>query len=269
MMLADQGADVIKAESPNGDMMREYGARHRGMSASFLSCNRGKRSLCVDFKSEGGLKFVRRLVATADVLVQNFRPGAVDRMGLGEDVVRKLSPDIIFISISGFGETGPYAHRKDYDPVIQALSGLAEIQTDRETGRPRIVRTVVPDKTTALSAAQAITSALFACERRGLIHRGEALQMMIGGPKGHVDHRQTLEIMPDRKLVGHAHAAVKLHGPLSDELSGASGVELRRAGRLRADRRRTRHRRGRAFHQRRCQFLFHKHVDGGVLQNLK
>ncbi len=167
MMLADQGADVIKIEPPRGDIMRHTGTRHRGMSASFLSCNRSKRSLCVDLKTAAGLDIVRKLVATADVLVQNFRPGAIERMGLGEDVARALRPDIIFVSISGFGEDGPYAHQRVYDGVIQALSGLAEIQADRDTGRPRMVRTIVPDKTTALTAAQAITAALFARERTG------------------------------------------------------------------------------------------------------
>ena len=88
-------------------------------------------------------------------------------MGLGENAVREINPDIIYVSISGFGETGPYAHKRVYDPVIQALSGLAAIQKDAETGRPRMVRTIVPDKTTAVTAAQAITAALFARERSG------------------------------------------------------------------------------------------------------
>ncbi len=167
MMLADQGADVIKIESPSGDIMRRTGHEHRGMSASFLSCNRSKRSLAVDLKTGHGLAIVRKLAATADVLVQNFRPGAIERMGLGEDAVRALRPDIIFVSISGFGETGPYAHQRVYDGVIQALCGLNEIQADRDTGRPRMVRTIIPDKTTSVTAAQAITAALFARERSG------------------------------------------------------------------------------------------------------
>ena len=147
--------------------MRQYGVVHRGMSAAFLSCNRSKRSLCVDLKTADGLAIVRKLAATADVLVQNFRPGAIERMGLGEGVVRELNPGIVFVSISGFGESGPYAHQRVYDSVIQALSGLCDIQTDNETGRPHMVRTVVPDKTTSLTAAQAITAALFARERTG------------------------------------------------------------------------------------------------------
>lgn len=167
MMLADQGADVIKIESPRGDHMRHVGSMNKGMSASFLSCNRSKRSLALDIKRPEGLAAVRKLVATADVLVQNFRPGAIERMGLGEDVVRKIRPDIIFVSISGFGESGPYSGQRVYDPVIQALCGLADVQTDYATGRPRMVRTIIPDKTTAVAAAQAITAALFARAQTG------------------------------------------------------------------------------------------------------
>jgi crotonobetainyl-CoA:carnitine CoA-transferase CaiB-like acyl-CoA transferase len=167
MLLADQGADVIKIEPPAGDLMRHYGSMRKGMSSSFLSNNHGKRSLTVDIKAPEGLEIMLKLAATADVLVQNFRPGAIERMGLGEDVVRKVRPDIIYVSISGFGEHGPYAMQRVYDPVIQALCGLAEIQADRETGQPRMVRTVIPDKTTAVTAAQAITAALFARERTG------------------------------------------------------------------------------------------------------
>lgn len=167
MMLADQGAEVIKIEAPRGEFMRHAGLKHEGMSASFLSCNRGKKSLSVDLKTETGLDIVKQLVKTADVLVQNFRPGAIERMGLGEDVVRELSPKIIFVSISGFGETGPYSKQRVYDPIIQALCGLADIQADRQTGEPRMVRTIIPDKTTSVTAAQAITAALLARERTG------------------------------------------------------------------------------------------------------
>ena len=137
------------------------------MSSSFLSNNHGKRSLAVDLKAPAGLEIVRRLAATADVLLQNFRPGAIERMGLGEATVRAIKPDIVFVSISGFGERGPYADQRVYDPVIQAVSGLAEIQADRPSGHPRMVRTTIPDMTTAVTAAQAITAALFARERTG------------------------------------------------------------------------------------------------------
>jgi crotonobetainyl-CoA:carnitine CoA-transferase CaiB-like acyl-CoA transferase len=168
MMLGDQGAEVIKIESPAGDLMRRLAFGRNGISASFLSCNRNKRSLAIDMKSPDGLQIVKKLIASADVLMHNFRPGAAERLVVGEDAVRAIRSDIIYVSISGFGESGPYANQRAYDPIIQALSGLAEIQRDRDTGRPRMVRTIIADYTTALTAAQAITAALFARQRAGL-----------------------------------------------------------------------------------------------------
>jgi len=167
MMLADQGAEVIKIEPPRGELMRHLSQSRNGMSAFFLCCNRNKRSLAIDLKTAEGLEIVNKLIATADVLVHNFRPGAAERVGIGEPAVRAVRGDIVYVSINGYGERGPYAGQRAYDPVIQALSGLAEIQRDRDTGRPRMVRTIVADNTTALTAAQAITAALFARERSG------------------------------------------------------------------------------------------------------
>ncbi len=167
MMLAEQGADVIKVESPHGDLMRHFSRGRNGMNAFFLCCNRNKRSLTVDLKSAGGLEVIKKLIATAQVFVHNFRPGIAERMGLGEEVVRPIRRDIIYVSITGYGTKGPYANQRAYDPVIQAMSGLADVQRDRDTGRPRMVRTIIADYTTALTAAQAITAALFARERSG------------------------------------------------------------------------------------------------------
>ena len=107
MILADQGADVIKIESPAGDHMRRVGTKHKGMTSSFLTCNRGKRSMCVDVKQSKGLALVLELVKSADVLVQNFRPGVIERMGLGEDRVRELKPDIIYLSSVDSAKTVP------------------------------------------------------------------------------------------------------------------------------------------------------------------
>jgi crotonobetainyl-CoA:carnitine CoA-transferase CaiB-like acyl-CoA transferase len=174
MMLGDQGADVIKIERPGGGDITRGITGDAGLAPLFLVANRNKRSLALDLKDARGLAIVRRLVAGAAVFVQNFRPGAIERMGLGEDALRRVRPDLVYVSISGFGETGPYAHKRVYDPVIQALSGLAAIQGDRVSGRPRMVRTIVPDKLTALTAAQAITAALFARERTG---RGQHLRL--------------------------------------------------------------------------------------------
>ncbi len=167
MILADHGADVIKVEPPgSGDLTRALGGARRGMAPLFATTNRNKRSVAIDLKDRRGRELLEHLVAGADLFVQNFRPGTAERMGIGEDALRRVRPDLVYVSISGFGESGPYAHKRVYDPVIQALSGLAAIQGDG-TGRPRMLRLIVPDKVTALTAAQAMTAALLARERSG------------------------------------------------------------------------------------------------------
>ncbi len=168
MILADQGADVIKVENPNGgDFSRELAIRRGGFSATFLNNNRNKRSVALDLKTPDGLAALLQLLADADVIVQNFRPGVAERMGLGEAVVRKVAPEIIYVSIFGFGEAGPYAHKPVFDPLIQALSGLATVQAGSDETRPRLIRTFLPDKLTGEKAAQAITAALLSRERTG------------------------------------------------------------------------------------------------------
>jgi crotonobetainyl-CoA:carnitine CoA-transferase CaiB-like acyl-CoA transferase len=166
MILADQGADVIKIEPPAGDIAR-HTAGDSEFSAMFVSANRGKRSIALDLKQPPALEALLRLIADADVLVQNFRPGTMARLGLDEPAVRAQNPGLIYVSISGVGETGPYVKKRVYDPVIQSLSGLADLQADQETGRPRMIRTIVADKTTAVYAAQAICAALVARGRTG------------------------------------------------------------------------------------------------------
>ena len=165
MMLADQGADVIKVEALSGEQMRHIGPPHNGVPSAFFSCNRGKRSLALDLKSDDGKAVLRKLADQADVFVQNFRPGAIDRMGFGEAELRRTNPGLIYTSISGFGTKGPYKDARVYDPVIQALSGATDIQADRATGRPQMFRIIIADKVMSLTAAQAITAALFARER--------------------------------------------------------------------------------------------------------
>ncbi|MCA9505689.1 MAG: CoA transferase [Spirochaetaceae bacterium] len=167
-LLADQGADVIKVESPGvGDLVRRLGVSKEGITATFATTNRNKRSIVLDLKQAHDREAFERLVATADVVVQNFRPGVAERMGIGEPDLRRLRPDLVYVSISGFGETGPYAHKRVYDPIVQALSGLATIQGNRGAGRPAMCRLIIPDKITAITAAQAITAALLARERTG------------------------------------------------------------------------------------------------------
>jgi len=168
MILADQGADVIKVEPPQGgDHTRASANRNGGFSASFLNNNRNKRSIALDLKTAAARQAVLKLAATADVFIQNFRPGVVERMGLDEAAVRAVAPGIVYVSISGFGERGPYAAKPAYDPVVQALSSLATIQAGSDTERPRLVRTILPDKLTAVTASQAITAALLHRARTG------------------------------------------------------------------------------------------------------
>ncbi len=163
MMLADQGADVVKVESPGlGDIMRFLGTSKGGMTGIFANNNRGKRSIVVDLKKPEGVDVVRALVADADVVIQNFRPGAMERLGLGYDDVVAINENVIYLSISGFGPDGPHSHRRVYDNVIQAASGLASVQTDPTTGTPALFRTLICDKVTSYTAAQAITAALYA-----------------------------------------------------------------------------------------------------------
>jgi crotonobetainyl-CoA:carnitine CoA-transferase CaiB-like acyl-CoA transferase len=167
-ILADQGADVIKVESPRGDEMRYIGNQRNGVPAAFFSCNRGKRSICLDLKQEAAKAPLEALIRQSDVFMQNFRPGAMARMGFSETRVRELNPNIIYVSISGFGDDGPYSDQRVYDPVIQALTGATDIQADRATGTPKMFRIIIADKVTAVSAAQAISAALFARERQGI-----------------------------------------------------------------------------------------------------
>lgn len=166
-MLADQGAGVIKVEPLHGEQMRFLGPPLNGLPPTFFSCNRGKESIALDLKSEAGRKILWQLIEAADVLLQNFRPGAMDRMGFGEEVVRARNERIVYVSISGFGDDGPYAGQRVYDPVIQALSGATDIQANRQTRDPEMFRVIIADKVAALTAAQAISSALYHRMRTG------------------------------------------------------------------------------------------------------
>ena len=165
MILADQGAEVIKVEPLAGDQLRHMAATHNGVNAPFYSCNRGKKSLAIDLKSKEGKEILNKLVEQSDVFMQNFRPGTIERMGFGYEELKKINPKLIFLSISGFGNKGPYAQSRVYDPVIQALSGATDIQADRDTGTPKMFRIVVADKVTSLTASQAVSSALYAREK--------------------------------------------------------------------------------------------------------
>ena len=163
MVLADQGADVIKVEPPGwGDGVRYLGASHNGVSAIFCMINRNKRSIAINWKVPAGAELVRKLAHGSDVLLQNYRPGKMERAGLGFDALREEAPELIYVSINGMGETGPYATQKVYDYVIQGITGVTDAQG---VDAPAMIRTIVYDKVTSLTVAQGITAALLARER--------------------------------------------------------------------------------------------------------
>jgi len=161
-LLADQGAEVIKVEPLGiGDLARWLGPNRNGIGAMYAAVNRNKRSIALNLKDDRGKQVLRDLVRDADVFVQNFRPGAIQRMGFGYDDLKALNPGLIYVSMSGFGQDGPYAKRRVYDPVVQAVSGFADSQANA-AGEPQLIQSIVCDKVTGLTAAQAITAALFA-----------------------------------------------------------------------------------------------------------
>jgi crotonobetainyl-CoA:carnitine CoA-transferase CaiB-like acyl-CoA transferase len=166
MMLADYGADVIKVESPGvGDLMRHLGSQKGGVTGLFSLNNRGKRAITLNVKTQEGIDVLRKLIADADVFIQNFRPGAMERLGLGYEDVKKFNPKIVYVSISGYGPDGPNSHRRVYDNVIQAASGVAAVQADPGTGKPNMLRNLMCDKVTSYTAMQSVCAALFARER--------------------------------------------------------------------------------------------------------
>lgn len=159
MMLADQGADVIKIEPPGiGDLARFMGTIKDGMGAMFSTLNRNKKCICLDFKNEEDLEVLKKLVSTADVLIENYRPGIVKKLGIDYESLSKINPDLIYCSISGYGQSGPYKEKKVYDPLIQGTVGIPLAQNNQS---PELIRTIIYDKVTGLTSAQAISAALY------------------------------------------------------------------------------------------------------------
>ena len=195
MTLAEQGADVIKIEplTAAGDLARGISAFSKaGYPALFINNNRGKRCVALDLTSAEGTEVALEICRRADVVIENFRPGAMARLGLGYDDVAAVNPEVVYCSISGFGPDGPYADRPVLDPVIQGLIGMVDRQVNPEIPFPDLVRNLIVDKTTAMTAAQGITAALFARDRGA---GGQLLEvpmldaaMYYFWPDGMVDH---------------------------------------------------------------------------------
>lgn len=170
-ILGDQGAEVIKIESKTGDLMRRGLPKNNGMGVAFTTMNRNKKSLCLDLRADAGRDIAHKLIATADVVMENFRPGVMDRLGLGYAEFKAAQPKLVYVSINGVGSTGPYAKRRVYDAVIQAISGFTTLQPE---GDPVMVNSLVCDKITSLTASQAVVAALFQAERSG---RGQKVEV--------------------------------------------------------------------------------------------
>ncbi|MGI9578643.1 MAG: CaiB/BaiF CoA transferase family protein [Microthrixaceae bacterium] len=172
-LLATQGASVVKVEdTATGDSLRFYGSNKNGMSGWFANANAGKRSIALDLSADEGKEVLWKLLGAADVFIQGFRPGAVDRLGFGPEAVMAHNAALVYVSSAGFGLDGPYAEEPVYDPIIQALSGWAGGQT--VAGAPTLIKGFVADKVAAMTTAQAITAALFSRHTSG---RGQHIEM--------------------------------------------------------------------------------------------
>ncbi|MYD43411.1 MAG: CoA transferase [Gammaproteobacteria bacterium] len=174
-ILGDHGADVIKVEAPIGDTMRAGGRNARnGVPGPFAMMNRNKRAMVLDLSGDDGKAVMRRMLTQADVVVENYRPDVMGRLGFGWDQLQAINDRLIYASINGVGAEGPYAKRRVYDAVIQAISGIAALQADPSVEKPQMINTLLCDKLTAITAAQNICSALYARERTG---RGQRVQV--------------------------------------------------------------------------------------------
>ena len=206
MMMHAQGAEVIKVEPVlMGDPMRYVGSMKNGQSALFHNCNRGKRSLAIDMKNQHGIEAVKRLAADADVMVNNYRPGVMDALGIGPDAVRALNSRLVNVSVTGFGTVGPMAQRPAYDHVIQGISGLTGLQGGDYEGDAEydFIKMLICDKVTAYTVAQAATAALVARASTGegqhidisMLHACLAF-MWPDGMMGHTLHDDDVIDMP-------------------------------------------------------------------------
>ena len=162
--LGEMGADVIKIEPPEGDWVRSFPPFAGGESAHLLGHNRGKRAIAIDLKKPEGLEIVKKIAKTADVVIESFRPGVVDRLGLGYEQIKAINPQIVYCSISGFGQHGPYAQRPGVDGILQGMGGIMSVTGEK--GRPPSkAGTLVADMTTGIIAAKSVLAALFYRER--------------------------------------------------------------------------------------------------------
>ena len=218
MMMGDMGADVVKIEEPNqGDETRSWTPFWNGESTQFLSFNRNKRSLSLNLKEREGVDIVLGLAAKADVMVESFRAGALDRMGLGYDAVRAINPNIIYCSISGYGRTGPMADMPGYDLIIQAYSGLMNL-TGEPDGSPLRVGFSLVDLFTGMMAYGSILTALHHRQKTGEGQRIEAalLDGQVATMSYHATGYMATGVEPHRLGSGHPSLVPYQSFPASD-----------------------------------------------------
>lgn len=207
--LADLGADVIKVEAPEGDDTRRWGppfiTRDGDKSAAyFYATNRGKRSITCDFRTPEGQETVRKLVADADVLIENFKVGGLAKYGLDYESLRKVNPRLVYCSVTGFGQTGPYAHRAGYDFIIQGMAGLMSV-TGEPDGQPQKVGVAVTDVFTGVYSATAILAALL---QRGRTGEGQHIDMSLLDVATSIMANQSMNYLVSGKppgMMGNAH----------------------------------------------------------------
>jgi formyl-CoA transferase len=223
-ILADLGAEVIKIEDPGGEPLRFGSPTHKGLASAFAQYNRGKKGVTLDLKSETDRALARKLADTADIVIENFRPGVMEKLGLGYDDLRRTNPGLIYVQISGFGESGPYVSRPAYDQVIQAMTGLMPIQGG--SGRPQAILNSVVDKVTAIWAANAAVAALLHRERSGGIGQKVSTDLLSAYssflmPELLFDHSFPNENLPPA-------LKVNFHQPLATSDSYVMGLPMTR-----------------------------------------
>jgi crotonobetainyl-CoA:carnitine CoA-transferase CaiB-like acyl-CoA transferase len=176
--LGDLGADVIKIEPTHGEIARWMAPPQKaGLTGFYTQMNRNKRSLALDLKNPEGIAIIGKLAETADILVENFRGGVPDRLGIGYEELRARNDRLIYLSITGFGPTGPYSHKPAYDPIAQGLVGMMHIQGMPFGGKPQLIQSAIVDKTTASTAAGVVLAALYARDRPGGTGRGQRVDV--------------------------------------------------------------------------------------------
>ncbi|WP_407975591.1 CaiB/BaiF CoA transferase family protein [Brucella pseudogrignonensis] len=220
--LSDLGADVIKVESPEGDDTRTWGppfieVEGEKSAAYFHACNRGKQSIIADFRSDEGRELVRKLVADADVVIENFKLGGLDKYGLDYESLKAINPRLIYCSITGFGHTGPYAERAGYDFMIQGMGGIMDL-TGEPDGQPQKIGVAFADIFTGLYSVIAIQSALIMRERTG---KGQHIDMALFDCMSAVLANQAMNYLASGvspKRMGNAHPNIAPYQtlPVSD-----------------------------------------------------